>query len=226
MTADLTRPAAADSGAAECASPSGTGTGTGCVADLAPGERASSAFVPGVELDVPGGWTIDTDTLDSFVVRFTDGTAMVDSARPAVGVHRDARAVVDGCVETVEARAGGADELRAAIHHNSGVRVVRERRVALGGLAGWLVDVAPAEEWPGACAWSSAAPAVAVLAFGAGAQPTRYAAPGRGLRLYLLDWGGGNVVVELLGAAGGESSGDLARATQRMVDALRFEDPR
>jgi tRNA A-37 threonylcarbamoyl transferase component Bud32 len=193
-----------------------------CLGELPGGTYATSTFAPKLTYTVPPGWTNYTDHPGVFglVPPGYDWEVVDDGLADLISVASRVAAPRDAC-------AGGASGVRtpdafvAWLRDNPAFADAVARRVAIGGLAGWVVDVRIAASWTRSCLRRGGPPGSSVI-IGLPPSPEGFAhgLDGRRpvMRLYLLRYRGGTLAIEVDDRTGGSH---LA-AYDRVVRSFRF----
>ncbi|WP_062202665.1 hypothetical protein [Demequina salsinemoris] len=216
-------PAEADVMLPECES----SVGGVCANELSAGEHSSLAFGPRMTFSVPEGWVNTVDQEGSYVLGFRGGADPGGWGGDTIGVHRSVRFPEGPCsVEPDPTVSGTAGALHSALLSDPAVDVLSDEPATLGGLDGWVMDLAISDHWDTVCPWSHEEPAAPVLTGSNGSQIYRHLSAGRPLRLYVLAWGGSNIVVEVRGDGAVIPLGDFSDLAAPVLETFRFDDPR
>jgi hypothetical protein len=165
--------------------------------ELMPGTYTSKVFDTPVTFTVPKGWKVFEDEPGQF------GLAILANDGPCICVWRDVRAMAASCAEQPEPGVGTrARDIADWLAHQKGIDASPVNPVSLGGLHGYVVDVAIDPAWTRPCPFSEGRPAVPTLV-GSGIS-TGVAWDVEAMdrqRLYLLDLGtngaAGNVAINI-----------------------------
>lgn len=208
---------------AQCTPPFG---GT-CLGEVPAGTHTARTFRPTLTYTLPAGWTNFNDSPGNFglVPPGGDWSAVVSGSPSTdrVGVFQRIAPTGSRCGDD----AGGVRSAAAYVRWlkaNPGLRVTRPKRVTVGGLSGFVLDVGIRGDWKETCPWSHGVPAVQLIH---GVSPT-YPQMIVGIdqtyvmRLYLLDYKDATFGIEI-DAVEGSSKLD---AYDAVVKTFRFKTTR
>jgi hypothetical protein len=152
-----TTPTPVASAIASAAAPS-TPTGFNFGRALQPGTYTSNVFETPVTFTVPMGWKVFEDESGQF------GLAILANDNPCICIWRDVRAMAASCAEQPEPGVGTtARDIAGWLAHHKGIDASPVKAVTLGGLRGYVIDVAIDPAWKRACPFSEGRPAVPTL---------------------------------------------------------------
>lgn len=206
----------------QCTQPFG---GT-CRGEMPAGTYTSRTFKPALTFTVPAGWTNFNDSPGNFgiVPPGGDWVAVVTGDPPTdrVGVYQRIAPTGSRCGDNAAAVRDAAAYVRW-LRANPGLSVTNLRRVTIGGLAGFVLDVRVRRGWTETCPWSHGRPSVQLIH---GVPPT-YPQMIVGMdarfmmRLYLLDYNNATFGIEI-DAVDGMRKLD---AYDAVVKTFRFKTP-
>ncbi|MBN3497133.1 hypothetical protein [Arthrobacter pascens] len=114
-----------------------------------------------------------------------------------IGVYQNVRAP-SLCVEEAEPGVGtSAAELAAWYRTVPGLEIVAEAPVSVGGLSGIALDFRVGDGWRSTCPLDGVIHAVPVIVGGGVSELHHTMGAPLEMRLFLLDWKGGNVAIEV-----------------------------
>jgi serine/threonine-protein kinase len=190
---------------AQCTQPFG---GT-CRGEMPAGTYTTRSFKPALTFTVPVGWTNFNDSEGNFgiVPPSGDWAATINGYPPTdrIGVWQRVAPTGSRCgddASTVRSAAAYLHWLEA----DPGLSITNLRRVTVGGLSGFVLDMRIRRSWKETCKWSHGAPAIQFLH---GMAPT---APQMivniwpqpfATRLYLLDYNRATFGIEIDAVEGG-----------------------
>jgi Concanavalin A-like lectin/glucanases superfamily len=187
----LKRPAS--SNPETCANPHG---GV-CLGPVDAGTYTTTAFTPTLEYTVPAGWTNEEDLPGNFLLHRVADPQEGDWGGSYIGVYQNIRASAL-CAEEAEPGVGtSAAELTAWYRTVPGLEIVREAPASVGGLSGVALDFKVSEEWRSPCPLGGYIHAIPVIIGGGVSELAHSAGAPLEMRLFLLDWAGGNVAIEV-----------------------------
>jgi hypothetical protein len=200
---------------------SGSGTATATPASrqaLPAGTYASTTFRPVATFTLPAGWLITEDSAELLALQ------PVTSDSVGIYVFRSPRAASQqaDCPTAAAPDVGSkAKDLVDWIAALPGLAAGERTSVAVGGLAGFQVDVSIAAGWTASCPFADGLPTVPLLV--GGSSGLRWVVAGsERLRLSVLDVpAGGTVVVDVDAFDGTLFDGFLPVAAP-IVEGLRF----
>jgi len=145
---------------------------------------------PKITYTVPAGWENLEDLVGNFLLQQPNDPRYV-------GVYQNVRtpaecneAWADGVGKTV-------DDLVAWYTTHPGLVSTDPVPVTIGGLDGFALDLSLDPSWTVVCPFSEGQPVVPILIGGEVSLLHHVLLPGMEARLYVLDWNGGNVVIEI-----------------------------
>ncbi len=185
-----------------------------CLGALEPGTYRTKSFAPGITYTVDSGWANLEDLPGNFLLE-----------RPGdpryLGIYQNVRAPAE-CEESWAPGLGATvDDLLGWYTSHPGLVVSANESVNVGGLDGVFIDIALDPTWTVTCAYSEGMPVVPVFIGDGTSQVHHVMLPGFELRLYLLDWNGGNVLIEV-GAEGTSLEAYLTEVIP-IIELLEFD---
>jgi hypothetical protein len=166
------------------------------------GTYTSGTFQPTLTFRVPVGWTNFNDVSGNFglVPPGGDWTAVVNGdPSDRVGVFQRVAPTGSRCGDDAAAVRSAAAYVRW-LKANPGLNVTRLKRVTVGGLSGFVLDLRIRRGWKKTCKWSHGVPTVQLIH---GVPPTiermivnTYPQPFL-MRLYLLDYNHATLGIEI-----------------------------
>jgi hypothetical protein len=154
-------------------------------------------FSPAFTYSMPGDWHVFEDQPDQF------GVEVVGSDTAGINIWRNIHPSAP-CYGGFAAKAGSsAADFTAWLAAHEGVKTSQATQIAVGGLSGWMIDVAIAPNWTGTCVIDGKSVVTVPLLIGKpdGTGVAWGADPGRQERIYVLDLPGGargsNVVINI-----------------------------
>jgi serine/threonine-protein kinase len=204
----------------QCTQPFG---GT-CIGEIPAGTHTTRTFEPTLTYTVPVGWTNFNDSPGNFGIVPPGG----DWAAVAKGDPTDRVGVFQRIAPTGSRCGDDAASVRSAAEYVRwlqgwpGVSVLRMKRVSVGGLSGFVLDLRIRGDWKKPCKWSQHQPAVQIVHGVAPTYPSMITNlwPWRSVtRLYLLDYKHATLGIEIDEIGGG---GRLD-AYDRVVKSFRFK---
>ncbi len=176
-------------------------SGGQCLGDLEGGRpHRTQAFIPQIAYTTPAGWSNMEDLPGNFLLLPPDRDLEgVDAGRvDYLGVYSGATVAAEDCSpEPVPGVGVDPDAIVRAISERPGLDVSTPHDVVVGGLEGLTVDIAWA---PGTAAGCEVTEDLTIipLIIGVGPASLEHAqAPGYLTRLYVLDNGRSNVIIEV-----------------------------
>jgi hypothetical protein len=189
--ATLTRPAL--SAPVTCPNPHGGQ----CLGPLAAGSYGTRAFAPALAYSVPDGWTNVEDLPGNVLLSRVDDPQDGVWGGSYVGVYQNVLAP-SLCTEGAEPGVGtSAADLAAWYRTVPGLEIVQESPIFVGGLSGIALDLRVSEGWTSPCPLDGVIHAVPVIIGGGVSQLHHVIGSPLEMRLVVLDWDQGNVVVEI-----------------------------
>ncbi len=185
-----------------------------CLGPLGEGTYSSTSFAPDLRYTVPGGWENAQDRSGNFVLQKTGDVRYL-------AVYQNVKAPAE--CEDVPAPGVGTsvEELTEWYTTHPGLVVTEPVEVTVGGLTGVFLDISLDPSWDVTCEFSEGRPVVPFLLKD---DPMSYAhhviLPGFEERLYILEWFGGNVAIEV-GPEGGPLDDYLSEVLP-IIDSMSF----
>jgi hypothetical protein len=192
-----------------------------CLGPVAAGTYTTVIFQPTLTYTVPDGWQNCEDTPGNFCLIPPGGTlADIDSdVEDFLGVYTQVAANAPGCNEGADPAVGHHPaDIAAWASHQAGLATTGLHNVSIGGLSGVVLDISLTPGWTMTCPF---APGVVLSQLITGLDPSgldHNLTRGVRMRLYLLDFRGGSLAIEVDDLPGGA---DLA-AYDVVVQSFRF----
>ena len=185
---------------------------------LPAGTYSSEVFATPVTYTVPAGWKMFEDEPGQF------GLALVANDRPCVCFWRDVRAAAASCAEEPEAGVGAsAADITTWLARHKGLKTTTPKAVRVGGLSGYVIDVAMDPAWTGQCDGETSVPTLVGTGISSGVHWGSSAQSSQ--RIYLLDLGedgaNGNIAINIEVCCGVEFKERTAAVTP-IIDSLVF----
>lgn len=168
-----------------------------CLGPVEAGSYATESFTPSLSYTVPEGWSNEEDLPGNVLLTRTDDSQDGVWGGSYIGVYQNVRAP-SLCGEGAEPGVGvGSAELAAWYRAVPGLDIVAESPVSVGGLSGIALDLRVSDEWASPCPLDGVLHAIPVIIGGGVSQLHHVMGSALEMRLLLLDWEQGNVVVEV-----------------------------
>ena len=208
--------------------------GGGCLGLLPAGEQRTTTFEPGFSYTVPVGWTNMEDLRGNFLLFRQQDSPSGDfrhfrsqdreagaPARHFLGIYRNVHAAALDCDELWQGHVGTTPaELVAWYQTVPGLIVSEPRAVTVGGFDGLQIDLS-LEPAAGACRFDGHA--AVPLIIGNGISRLHHGiAEGRDVRLVFLEWGHGNITLEIASVEGQRSAEEFRSQLEPILDSLVF----
>jgi hypothetical protein len=195
-----------------------------CLGPLDPGTYSTTSFEPSLTYTVPAGWANGEDLPGNMLLNRLDDLQGGVWGGSYIGVYQNVRAP-ELCREYPEPGIGiGSKELTEWYRTVPGLEILREAPASVGGLSGIALDFRVSDEWRSACPIGGVIHAVPVIIGGGVSYLHHVVGAPIEMRLFLLDWQGGNIAVEVT-AVGEQHSltGYLGEAgAEAVVGSFRF----
>jgi hypothetical protein len=189
---------------------------------LPAGTYTSEAFATPLTYTVPDGWKMFEDEQGQF------GLALVAHDGPCLCVWRDVSVAAASCVEEPEPGVGtAAADIVGWLADHEGLDTSQPEETTIGGLDGYVIDVAMDAAWAEACPFSGGQPIVMTLVGGDISAGVHWGTDaGSSQRYYLLDLGeggaDGNIAITLEVCCGAEWDERMAAATP-VIESFVFD---
>jgi hypothetical protein len=169
-------------------------------------------FKPAITYTFPEGWSNLEDLPGNFLLQRGDPRYL--------GIYQNVRAPAE-CEEMwAEGVSGNVDDLADWYTTHPGLITTEPEQVEVGGLTGVFLDISLDPSWDVTCPYSDGLPVVPFI-IGNGTSGLHHVIlPGFEERLYLLDWDGGNVAIEV-GPEGDDLDAFLNEVLP-IIDSLKF----
>ncbi|MET0885818.1 MAG: LamG domain-containing protein, partial [Mycetocola sp.] len=168
-----------------------------CLGPLDAGTHATASFSPTLSYTVPEGWINDEDLPGNVLLYRIDDPQEGEWGGSYVGVYQNVRAP-SLCGEEAEPGVGvSSADLAEWYRTVPGLDIVAETPVSVGGLSGIGLDLRVSDGWSSPCPLDGVIHAIPVIIGGGVSQLHHVIGSPLEMRLLLLDWEQGNVVVEV-----------------------------
>ena len=204
--------------AASCAEPdSGT-----CLGELEAGTFTTQSLTPQLTYTVGDAWENTYDTAGVFLLLPPGRDQQGADAGTAdyLGVYHAAAVAAADCSPATEAGVGL--EPRAiveALSDRAGLETSEPRQVDVGGLTGLMINIEMSQKGKQGCSIPELGRVIPLIVGVGQAHFGRVQAANMQTRLYVLEFGQENVVVEVSDVGADSAAFDY----QRVVDSMRFE---
>lgn len=185
-----------------------------CLGPLDAGTYTTTTFQPSITYTVPAGWVDGEDLPGNFLLQLENDPRYI-------GIYRDGTAPL-GCEDTGVPGVGHSIDAWADwLTSHPGLVTSEPQPVSVGGLDGVYLDIGLDPGWTTACPFSGGNPVLPFIV-GDGISSLQHVLF-RGLeeRLYLLDYHGGNVAIEI-GPEGAGSLDDWLKVVDPVIDSIQF----
>jgi hypothetical protein len=179
-------------------------------------------FATPLTYTVPDGWKMFEDEPGQF------GLALVANDGPCLCVWRDVSVAATSCVEEPEPGVGtAAADVVGWLADHEGLDTSQPEPATLGGLDGYVIDVAMDAAWAETCPFSGGQPIVMTLVGGSISAGVHWGTDaGSSQRYYVLDLGeggaDGTIAVTIEVCCGAEWEGRIAAATP-IIESFVFD---
>jgi hypothetical protein len=181
-----------------CPNPYGGGA---CLGPLEPGTYETSGFWAPFSYTVPEGWANYEDEPGNFLLVPPGGSLDgVDAGTSDyIGIYMGVNVASGDCVEEPAVGAGySAEAMTAALVERPGLIVTEPAPVEVGGLTGLMIDIARDPASDAGCQVPDIDEPLVMLIMGVGPASLAHAQmSGFTTRLYVLDLGPSNIVIEI-----------------------------
>lgn len=195
-----------------------------CLGPLEPGTHSTTSFEPKLTYTAPDGWTNGEDLPGNVLFSRAGDPEVGAWGGSYIGVYQNVRAAAL-CGEEAQAGIGtSAADLTAWYRTVPGLEIVGEAPLSLGGLSGTALDFRVSDGWTSPCPLDGVIHAIPVIIGGGVSDLHHVMGAPLEMRLYLLDWQGGNVAIEVTAVREQHSLKDyLGQAgAGTMVDSFTF----
>jgi len=197
--------------------------GGSCLGPLAAGTYTTVEFVPRITYTVPaGGWTNWEDLPGLFLLGPPgfDLAGVDEGGSDYIGIYSSVVAANTDCSESEQPGVvQTAAALAAEFAQRRGLTTTTPKPVSVGGLQGVVLDMRLADGWKKPCFYSGGDPVVPVLrGVGNSSGVDHPIGPGFMMRLYLADFSGRTLAIEL----GDNSGGTHSDTYSAIVTQLHF----
>lgn len=184
-----------------------------CLGQVDGGTYTTESFSPAITYTIPDGWSNLEDLPGNFLLEKPGDTRYL-------GIYQNVRAPAECEEEWVESVGGSVDDLVAWYTTHPGLVTSEPEQVTVGGLNGVFLDISLDPSWDVTCSYSEGQPIVPFIIGNGTSQVHHVILPGFEERLYLLEWEGGNVAIEV-GTEGTDLSGYLSEVLP-IIENLAF----
>lgn len=177
------------------------------------GTYATRSFSPAITYTLPDGWGNLEDLPGNFLLQQADDPRYL-------GIYQNVR-IPKGCAEAQDPDVGGTvDDIVGWYRDHPGLVTSGPESVTVGGLSGVYLDISLDPSWATTCIYSGGEPIVPFM-IGSGVSEVHHVIlPGFEERLYLLEWEGGNVAIEV--GTEGMSLDDYLEDVLPVIETLSF----
>jgi hypothetical protein len=199
--------------------------GGDCLGRLAAGEYETTLFSPRITYTAPDGWTNLEDLPGNFQMAMQADEEGQDTPRGGsyLGIYRNVRAPALNCREAWEQGVGWTPaELAAWYQTVPGLITSEPLPVTVGGFDGLQIDLALE---PGVEACSFDGNTGIPMIMGDGVSSLHHVVlEEMDVRLVLLEWGEGNVTLEITNVREQHSAEEFRSQLQPIIDSLVFDE--
>jgi hypothetical protein len=215
-----TAPATASPSMASCPNPDG-GTANKCLGILPAGTYSTQVFDPQITYTVNEGWGNYEDLPGNFLLvppgQSLDGVNADTS--DFIGIYSGVAAAAASCDEAPEPTAGRTAEGMAGWYTSDPGLDATSEPASIGGLDGFVVDIALDPAWTGSCPFAHAGEPLVPILVGTGPAGLHHVLNASfSMRLYLLDYRERVVGIEVVDHPGSLGMDDYAP----VVEALQL----
>lgn len=161
-----------------------------CLGVLDAGTYSTRSMHPEITYTVPAGWENIEDLPGNFLLQQRGDQRYL-------AVYQNVRIPAECNEEWADGVGESVDDLVAWYTAHPGIVSTEPETVSLGGLSGVSLDLSLDPAWTGTCDYSDGLPIVPILIGGLESSLHHVLLPGFQERLYLLEWSGGNMVIEV-----------------------------
>ncbi|HEX2154558.1 MAG TPA: hypothetical protein VHL52_11335 [Acidimicrobiia bacterium] len=161
-----------------------------CLGTLDAGYHTTRSFDPQIDYTVPDGWVNLEDLPGNFLLQMTNDVRYL-------GIYQNVRAPADCREEWAEGVDGTVEDLVGWYETHPGLITTEPRDTTVGGLSGVFFDISLDPSWQVTCPYSEGQPVVPFIIGNGTSELHHVILPGFEERLYLLEWKGGNVAIEV-----------------------------
>lgn len=184
-----------------------------CRGPLAAGSYSTASFSPAISYTVPDGWTNLEDLPGNFLLQKPGDDRYL-------GIYQHVRAPAE-CEEAWADGVGGrVDDLVTWYTTHPGLVTTTPEEVIVGGLTGVFLDISLDSSWDVTCPFSEEQPVVPFIIGNGTSLVHHVILPGFEARLFLLEWNGGNVAIEV--GPEGTSLDDYLTEVLPIVESMDF----
>jgi hypothetical protein len=195
-----------------------------CSGPCTPGRHRSVRLQPPLTYTVPTGWFSVEDGTGEYVLKF--GSAETDDG---LFLFREpvAHSQQPDCPGTADPKVGTSPkELVDWIASLPGLVATPPKAIAVGGLAGFGLDVRVAPSWTHACPYSQGDPVVPLIVSSSPGSDLDWGVGGTGrMRIYVLDAGAGRRVWIDVETIDGGKFDQLAERSTPVIESFAFSAP-
>jgi hypothetical protein len=221
-TAATRESAAAGESAAPVKSTCPNPHGGSCLGPLEAGEYSTTRFKPGITYTVPDGWTNFEDLPGNVLLFQQEDSQDGVVGGSYLGIYSNVRAAAIDCAEAAQEAIGATPaELVAWYQSVPGLAVSEPTPVSVGGLDGLQIDLSLVPRGD-TCSYGpySGLP----LIIGDGVSELHHVVLDEiGVRLVMLEWGKGNLTLEITNVTEQHSAEEFRSQVQPIVDSLVFD---
>ncbi|WP_394253472.1 LamG domain-containing protein [Arthrobacter pityocampae] len=168
-----------------------------CLGVLDAGTYSTSSFAPALSYTVPTGWQNGEDLPGNVLLSRPEDQGAGIWGGSYIGIYQNVRAAAP-CGEAAQPGVGtSAAELADWYRNTPGLQIMTDTPVTIGGLSGVALDLAVDDQWRSDCPLAGSIHAIPILIGGGVSDLHHVLGAPLQMRLYLLDWDGGNVAIEV-----------------------------
>ena len=184
-----------------------------CLGPLDAGTYTTQVFSPPITYTVPDGWQNGEDLPGNFLLQLQGDARYLGIDRDIAAPMECEEAPEPGVEQTVSA-------LTAWLTEHEGLVTTEPQPVSVGGLDGVYLDISLDPAWTVGCPFSQGNPVVPFIIGGGVSSLHHVIGPGMETRLYLLEYDGGNIAIEV--GPEGESLADYLDEVIPIIESLAF----
>lgn len=168
-----------------------------CLGELSAGTYTTEAFEPTFSYTVPDGWVNGEDLPGNFLLYRTSEPPVAEGwGSSYIGIFQNVLAA-DQCVEEPQAGVGQSSAQMAEWYRTvDGLQITKDEPISLGGLSGISLDLQVDDAWESRCPLDGTINWLPMFIGGGVSQVHHVMGAPLQMRLIILNWNDGNVVVE------------------------------
>jgi hypothetical protein len=173
-----------------------------CLGELAAGTYRTTVFTPRITYTVTDGWANWEDLPGNFLLvpPGENLEGVNNDTSDFIGIYHGVAAAAADCQEIPEPGVGrSAKALAAWFSRHPGLVTTDPQQTTVGGLRGIVLDMTLNQDWTATCPYAHAGEPLVPLIIGAGPAALHHVINASfTTRLYLLDQGSSNIVIEVV----------------------------